>query len=95
MDIRTGGCISIVRLLMIQRIKNGEKPTDLLEEIKASNREFGNHDLASAFVKIIGYSSLDIIQPIWYWKRYRKSGGHGDDELDKIIIAVLKEAGII
>ena len=80
---------------MIQRIKDGARPTEILEEIKTRHPEFGTHDLATAFTEIVGVKSLDIIQPIWYWKRYRKTGGWDDDQLDAIIIAVLKHLGAI
>jgi hypothetical protein len=80
---------------MIERIKSGTKPTEILEEIKARNPEYRNHDLATAFVQMIGVSSLDITQAIWYWKRYRPTGGFDDEQLDAVIIAVLKSLGLI
>ena len=94
----------------LQRLQDGSKPTTLLRELIASNGGIRNFDLSAIFLeeiwnecntnnRIAQYESIqthDLIQPIWHWQDSReRQGGHPDEEIDKIVIRVLMEAGLL
>lgn len=80
---------------MIERIKNGTRPTEILKEIREKNPKFQNYDLAIAFFENLGGISGEATQAIWHWKNGREKGGFEDEELDQILIGALKEAGYV
>ena len=81
---------------MIERIKAGVKPTDILRELNAKNPEMNNYELSDIFHEnFIGISG-EAKQAIWYWKEGRKSeGGYSDNQLDEILMKALREAGLL
>jgi hypothetical protein len=80
---------------MIERIKSGTKPTDILLEIKAKNPGFRNFDLSNAFRENFEGVSSEAIQAIWYWKRGGRMGGYDDEQLDAILMKAFEEAGLL
>jgi len=83
---------------MIERIKNGTKPSEIFREIFSKNPELNNYQLATMFDSEFGRIPLSAIQSIWYWKSGRpgqKGGGFNDDELNAVLILCLQEAGYL
>ena len=83
---------------MIERIKNGTKPTDIVREILSHNQEINNYELATMFRAEFRRISMEATQAIWYWKSGRagqKGGGCSDDDLNVVLIRNLQEAGYL
>jgi hypothetical protein len=83
---------------MIERIKNGTKPTEIFREIFSNNAELSNYELATMFRAEFERISIEAIQAIWYWKSGRsgqKGGGFNDDDLNMVLMLNLQEAGYL
>lgn len=63
---------------MIERIKNGTKPTEIFREIFSNNPKLSNYELATMFHAEFERISIEAIQAIWYWKSGRRGQKGGD-----------------
>ena len=80
---------------MLDRIKKGTRPTEILREIIAENPSMRNFDLSREFCGLFEGISMDAIQAIWHWKGGGRVGGYDDEELDAILLKALREGGFI
>ena len=80
---------------MIDRLKNGCKPTVLLYELVKKHPELTIYELASAFCEQFKNLDGEAVQTIWYWESGGRKNGFTDSELDEKLIELLKKAGYL
>lgn len=72
--------------LMIERIRAGVKPSEILRELKEQNPDADKWELSSFFLDEFPNAPVAAVQAIWYWQ-----DGLSDDALDKELRAILLE----
>ena len=80
---------------MINRILQGCKPSNLLYEILKEFPGFSNQDLARTFCAQFDKLDGEAVQVIWNWKSGGRKNGFSDNELDEILLKLLKKAGYL
>jgi hypothetical protein len=81
---------------IVERIKAGTRPTEILREQKANHPDMTSHNLASWLAEQIGLGMTGAaFHAIWWWKGSRENGTRDDAYVDAAVLASLRHDGLL
>lgn len=80
---------------MLERILQGDLPSSLFKKLIETNPSITNIQIGEMLSNEFTELSSEAEQLVWHWKGPNKSQGLSDENLDALILKLLKEANYL
>jgi hypothetical protein len=80
---------------MLERILQGEPPSLVFKKLIEANPSITNFQIGEMLSNEFIELSSEAIQLVWHWKGPNKSQGLSDENLDALILKLLRESNYL